>query len=506
MASQRKQGVVLSYIFMALEIFSSIFFTPFLIRSFGQAEYGIYSLVNSIAAYLYLFDMGVGNSIVKYSVNDNAIKQGNVMFVSLLFYALMGLLMFIVGLVLKANFTVIFEVGLSDEQIEKAKIMFFITLINMAITLVSSPLNKTILGYEKFTFSKTADIIKICLRVLISIVVLKFGGRAIAILTINLLMTVLFSLLAVVYNIKYIKVKPIAKQVDLSFIKEVFSFSFIVFVQMIATQLNAMVDQVLMGIMLTSSAVIIGIYAIGAQFGTYLQSFASSVNGLLMPGVVKMVEQKESPVYIEKEMIRIGRVVFMLLSLIYCIFVVFGNDFVKLWAGEENSQAYYVGVIIMFPLVFSLSQAMGGQILWAMNRHKVQALLQIIVALSNIFLTAIMIQWNPLLGASIATAITYLVGNVGVQNIVFTKYIGISMPRFYKGLFKGILPCIFGCVLAGVAVKLLKIDGWAGLTIHCSIMAGTYMCLMFWKGMNSYEKNLVLSMLGKVKINIQRSK
>ena len=57
MSSQRKKGALLSYVFMSVEIFSGMFFTPFLIRSFGQAEYGIYSLVTVITAYLYMFDL-----------------------------------------------------------------------------------------------------------------------------------------------------------------------------------------------------------------------------------------------------------------------------------------------------------------------------------------------------------------------------------------------------------------------------------------------------------------
>ena len=62
----RKKGAILSYVLMVFEMLSSIFFTPFLIRSFGQAEYGIYSLVSSITAYLTLLDLGVGNALVRY--------------------------------------------------------------------------------------------------------------------------------------------------------------------------------------------------------------------------------------------------------------------------------------------------------------------------------------------------------------------------------------------------------------------------------------------------------
>ena len=62
----RKTGVILSYVLLIVEIFSTLLFTPFLIRSLGQAEYGIYQLVISITAYLALLDLGVGNSVIRY--------------------------------------------------------------------------------------------------------------------------------------------------------------------------------------------------------------------------------------------------------------------------------------------------------------------------------------------------------------------------------------------------------------------------------------------------------
>lgn len=317
-------------------------------------------------------------------------------------------------------------------------------------------------------------------------------------------MTLCFGAISLIYNIVTIKIYPIFGKIDSCFVKEIFSYSIIVFVQMLATQLNSMVDQLLMGIMVTSSAVIIGVYAIGAQLGTYLQSFASSINGVLMPGVVRMIETIDDKKQIENEMVRIGRILFMMLGLIYAVFVIFGDDFIKLWAGKENYQAYYVGVTIMLPMVFHLSQSIGSQILWAMNQHKIQAILQIIVALSNILLTAVLINWNPLMGASIATGITYFLGNVIVQNIVFTKYIGVSMPSYYRKMFKGILPCLGISVIAGLIMQVFHLNGWYGFIINCGVMVVVYVMVMYYKGMSSYEKQLIDSLLKKL-LNVKKS-
>ncbi len=508
MASQRKKGAILSYIFMAIEIFSGMFFTPFLIRSFGQAEYGIYSLVGTVTSYLYLLDMGMGNSIVRYMAKYRVIKdeqkQRSLLAVTLVFYICIAVLVIAAGTILKNNFAEIFAKGLDDDQIVKGQIMLSITMLNAAVTFIVAPFSKTIIAFEHFSFSKLADIIKIILRVTISFIVLFLGGRGIAIVVVHFCMTLCFGIVSIFYSVFKIKIIPSFGNIEKGFVKEIFSYSIIVFVQMLATQINSMVDQIMMGIMVASSAVIIGVYAIGTHLVSYLQSFASAITGLLMPGVVKLVETTSDTTVIKNEMVRIGRILFMLLGLIYVVFVIFGDDFITLWAGKENSQAYYVGIIIMFPMIVTLSQIMGSQILWAKNKHKVQAILQIVVAISNIALTAILISWNPLFGASIATCITYFVGNVVIQNVVYTKYIGISMLAFYKGIFKGILPSLGLCVIAGLVMEIFNLHSWLGFVINCGVMVLVYTVVMYYKGMNNYEKQLVHGLFSKLKL--KRSK
>ena len=48
----RKIGVILSYVLMVFEVLSTLLLTPFIIRTLGQAEYGVYKLAFAINAYL----------------------------------------------------------------------------------------------------------------------------------------------------------------------------------------------------------------------------------------------------------------------------------------------------------------------------------------------------------------------------------------------------------------------------------------------------------------------
>ncbi|HIR11820.1 MAG TPA: oligosaccharide flippase family protein, partial [Candidatus Fimenecus excrementavium] len=90
----RKVGVIYSNILMVVEIFSTMLFTPFLIRTLGQAEYGVYQLVTSLTSYLVLLDLGVGNSVIRYVAKyraDNDIQaQKKFLGVTTIYYLLIA--------------------------------------------------------------------------------------------------------------------------------------------------------------------------------------------------------------------------------------------------------------------------------------------------------------------------------------------------------------------------------------------------------------------------------
>lgn len=69
---QLKVGVLLSYLTLGLSNLIALIYTPFMLRMMGQSEYGLYSLVASVVAYLTILDFGFGNAIVRYTAKYRA--------------------------------------------------------------------------------------------------------------------------------------------------------------------------------------------------------------------------------------------------------------------------------------------------------------------------------------------------------------------------------------------------------------------------------------------------
>ena len=181
--SQIKVGTLLSYVIVIINALISIIYLPFLTQQLGQSEFGLYSLVSSIIAYMSILDMGFGNSIIVYTSkfikkrDAKASAKLNGMFI--IIYSVIGVIALILGIVLYAVIPIIFSDSMSMEEIETAKILTLILTLNMIITFPLSVFSNIITAYEKFIFNKTVNLIRVLMQPLLMVPLLLNGHKSI---------------------------------------------------------------------------------------------------------------------------------------------------------------------------------------------------------------------------------------------------------------------------------------------------------------------------------------
>lgn len=500
--TKRKIGVLLSYVLMIFEVLSTLLLTPFILRTLGQAEYGVYRLTATITTYLLLLDLGVGNAIVryiaKYRVSKDRDNERRFLGVATIFYGAIAIISLIVGAILIYIFPVAFSKGLSPDEITLGQHLMAVIIINAAVTLGSAAYTNTIIAYEEFGVSRGASIIQIILRLVLSFVCLKAGMRSMGLVYVQLFTTILCRGFFILYVNYKIKLRPSFSKLENSFIKEIVVYSSLIFLQMIATHLNTSVGQILIGVVVASSAIYLGIYSVGVELAQYYQSIGSAFTSVLMPGLVKLVESGVSSKALCDEMIRIGRIIFMVLACIWVTFLVCGKDFVTLWASAENLQAWTVAIILMSVYMFILTESVGNQLLWAMNAHKEQSIAKLSIVVINIAFSILLIKYSPILGAAVGTFTALLLGDIVVMNVIFKKKIGISLRYYYSGLLKGIVPALAVAGLLGFLVNNLLELSWVNFIVKAFTVVFTYGVCMLLFGMNTYEKGLVLTPIKKI--------
>ena len=206
--NKKTLGIILSYLLIAVDIIVGILFVPFLLKSLGDQEYGLYKLMLSTASYLSVLDFGIGGTITRYVVKFRTEQkrkdEENFLAMGFLIYALLALIIILIAFGVAFCIPKIYAVSINPEQFKYAQLIFMLICGQMAVTLFNHAYNGLLLAYEKYVYQKIVSIVKILLRVLLLIVLISSTKSAVVIAIVDLALS--FSL--VVFNHFYCKRNP----------------------------------------------------------------------------------------------------------------------------------------------------------------------------------------------------------------------------------------------------------------------------------------------------------
>lgn len=498
--NQRKIGAILSYLVIILNMLVGIAYTPFLIRMLGQSEYGLYSIIHTVISYLTVMDMGFGNVIIIYTsryINQgDKEKQDKLHGMFFVIYCIIGVLAAIIGLTLYFNVNLLFQNSMTDTEISRAKIMMLILTLNLAITFPLSIFSNVIVAHEKFIISKTIKIIQIMLQPMMMIPLLLIGYKAIAMVVVLTIANIFCLLLNAIICTKKLDVKLKFKGFDFKLLKEIFAYSFFIFLNQIIDKANWSLDQFILGSI--SGTVATAIYAIAGQLNNMYMNFSTAISGVMLPKVTKMEDNKASNEEFSEIFIKTGRLQYILMALIITGFVLFGQAFINIWAGPDYSTAYVIGCILMIPLTIPLIQNIGLSILQAKNLYKYRTMIFAGIAILNIAVSIPLTKLYGGIGAAMGTALSLILGQGIILNIYYYKKVGINIIKFWKNILKMSVPVIITMCIGFILNKVIVSNTVIMLGIKILIYIAVY-CLLMWKfAMNEYEKELIKKPFSKV--------
>lgn len=494
MKNQLKIGAILSYVNILAGLIVGLGYTPIMIRLLGQSEFGLYSLIGSLVAYLSVLDMGLGNTIVRYVSRNRAIgdkkseSELNGLFLAI--YSVIGLITLIVGCVLYFNVDNMFGATLSADQIERAKIMMILLIFNIAISFPLSVFASLMQAYERFIFLRIFNIISVLLKPIIALPFLFMGYGAVTLVVTATIVNIACLLTNVYYCFKYLDIHFSKGHFEKAFLYEISGYAFFIFLSAIMDKIYWGTGQFILG--MVSGTIQVAIYAIAMQFMNMYMQFSNAISGVLLPKVTMMVANGATKIELTNLMIKIGRLQYIVIGYILVMFFLVGKEFIYLWAGENYLSAYLMVLILMIGLLIALVQNAGIAILQAMNLNRYRMTAYTIVAVINIFTSVILAKMYGGLGCAISTGVALLISTGLIMNRYYHKCIGIDIPLFWKNIIH-MMPSAF-ILIALVEIFQMNVSleySWLYFIIKVLIYSLIYFVLMFVLSMNSYEKNLL---------------
>ena len=500
--NQRKVGIFLSYLNIILHAVIGFLYVPILLHYIGKSEYGLYQLMGSLIAYFGVMDFGLSAAVIrfyaKYRAEGNTTGMENILAISMRCYGIVTAFALIIGGVCYQFLDRIFARSMTLGELAEAKEIFLLLLLNIVITLSTMVFRSVINAHEKFLFLKGMETVQLVLQPVLVVLLLQRHPSAFTVAAVQTALNLGLSMARLFYCKAVLKVRIQFHSWDKELFREFKRLALSVFVVTLIDQVFWKTNQIILGIVDGTGAV--AVYSLASIIYMNYMSLSGAISGVYLPYVTGMVARKEPVSVLSRLFCQIGRWQYYLLALVATGFIIFGRQFIRLWAGEGFIDAYWITILIILPFTIDLIQNVGLSILQAMNRYDSRARVYFCTGLLNLFLAIPLAIRFGGIGCAFATGLSMFLGNGVVMNWFYKKYIGLDIPGFWRQIGRITIPVLF-CLGIGAAV-----NGWIpgnGKVLFVGkVLAytGFYGIVVYRLAMNEEEKDKIRGIVGKVKM------
>lgn len=508
--SQRGIGIAMSYLSVAVGLVTTLLYNPLINRVLGMEAYGAYSWALSIIQYLSLFQLGLYATFTRFysRLKAKGDKKGldelNGLF--LMMYVIIGAIAFIAGqnLIGMVGHQIPIPSNINPSEIQSIKFLMHMMVLNICIDFPTFVFQSNIIVREQYIFARSMNIIKQILSPMIGVPLLLLGVGSASLVFATTCVVLVYQFGCVWFCFKKLHIRFRFTFPRLSFIGEIFSFSFFILLNLIVDQINWSVDKNLLGAF--ANTIQVGIYTNSDQLSNYFFSFASTIADVYTPKVHRIVARNEPDCMkqLTELFVQLGRYQFMLLSLITIGFISVGQVFVRYYA-SGYIEPYYVAIILFFSSFISAIQYLGIAILQAKNMHQFKAVLNFTVVFLNIAISIPLIKAWGALGAALGTFISNIFINGLVINIYYYKKVGIDIPYFWHSIFKLSRGLVLPLLAMLVIVFVIKPQTLMMMVVCGALIVLVYGVSMLKWGMNRKEKQMVFHMIDRVTSRVRKA-
>ena len=497
--NERKLGILLSYLNIFLHAAIGFLYVPILLHYIGKSEYGLYQLMGSLIAYFGIMDFGLSPAVIrfytKYKALGDKVGMENILAISLRGYGLVTGISLLLGGACYLSLDGAFGGSMSASEIAEAKDIFLLLLFNIVITLGTMVFRAVINAHEKFLFLKGMETVQLILQPVLVVLLLMQAPSAFSVALVQTALNLILSLVRVYYACRRLHVTIRYHYWDRALFKDFRHLALSIFAVTVIDQIFWKTNQIILGVISGTAAV--AVYSIASLIYMNYMSLSVAISGVYLPHVTEMVARREPASHLSALFIKIGRWQYYLLALAASGFIIFGRDFIGLWAGAGFEEAYGITLLIILPFTIDLIQNIGNSILQAKNRYDFRAKVFFASGVLSLALAIPLGLRYGGTGCAFATGLAVLVSNGLVMNWFYAKEIHLAIGEFWRQIGR------ISCVVIPVAAigyggnMLFPTHGFVGFGVKAALYSALYGAAIWMLAMTAEEKGKITGILRK---------
>jgi len=465
-----KTTTIVSYMAVFLNALIGILFTPFIIRSLGNSQYGLYTISSSLIGF-FLLDFGLGSAasrfVSKYHVIGDIENEDRAMGTIFRLYLYIDSVILIILAVVFFSISNIYK-ALTPSEIEQLKVIFVISAFSSVFCFPFQIFNGILTSYEKYVHIKLADIIsKVFMVATITItLILNLGLYALVIVhAVAALITVAYKAFIIR---KYTTAHLSVRNFDKSLVKEIVQFSLWITVMAVSHRLIFTVVPSILGIV--SNTTEAAHFSVVLTIENYLYLISTAFSGMFMPTISRIYTQDNFEDNLLKLVIKVGKLIYGINIIIFIGLVFLGGDFFRLWAGPGYDEVHMGLLMVVFPSIFYNSMEVLNTAIMVKNKVKYTGLVNLCCGVVNIGLCFVTAKLWGANGACVSIMVATLARSI-LTYVLFHRVLNINIWIVIRDVFIKTLPVAIIAVVFGLIGNVaISGTGWISLIIRGGIL------------------------------------
>lgn len=445
------KNTIALYIRMAITMFISFFTTRITLEVLGVEDYGLNNLVSSVVALFSFLNGSMGTAVQRfYSVEigrNEEEKLGRVFGSGLALHVIVA----VVTVALMEIFAIFFfhKLNIPQERIFAGQVVFQISIVSMALNIISVPYTALLRAREEFSKIAVADVAQSVGRLVVVYLLLHIGyDHLIALGTLNFAVTLGYIIFIICIARKYKECKH-AICWDKDIVKKIAKFISMLLVTVLASLFRD--KGIIILVNLFFGLAVNAAYAVAMQVMGIVSTFVMNFKQSVVPQI--MISYGKKDFTRMNMLVNTGTKITFLLMLMITIPIIFEGEYIlNLWLKEPPQYAYELVCLVLININVSSFTYFMYQGVHATGKITKQQ-----VAMSTLYILNIVgiyivfkLGYNFYYGIFVTIAISLL---QCITNLYFAKKtFGYKIVCFLKNIFP---QCIIIIVIAVAAMYLI---------------------------------------------------
>ena len=482
---------------LAANLVISFFMAPFIVHKLGNSAYGLWALMLQLTGYMGVVDVGLRSALVRFVSRHRAQNDqdglNELMSSTLQLYSGFALLCLLVGSVLA--FFALPHLHVPPGLLLQARNTLLVASVILASDFVFATFQGSLAGLSRWDLRNLISTGVLILRAGLTFAMLSRGHGLVTLALVQLLA----SLTGHVFEVYFVRrLLPGLRfswgHLQKKVLRPIFSHSAYSMLIGLGVGINYEVDSIVIAAFLPVQE--ITFYVIGFNLIKYLRDLINASSMIVAPLASHLDAQGHS--HGVSQLLKRGSKYTLLLSYLGCAgLLCLGPDFIRLWMGDEYAvRSGKVVIILTLGLFFSLTENIGGHLLFGLGKHRLNVWCTLGEAALNLAASIFLVRHYGIYGVAAGTGLAALV----VRGWFFPNAaLKVFQVRWREYLAASVLPTVIptlafaGGILA--TRHFIPVHGYGTLCLAAMGGIVAYLPFLYGMGLDAGERAQLRSRL-----------